>query len=226
MIEPATSAPSFDAMRQAMVASQLRTSAVSDPRIVAAMARVPRERFVPDALRALAYRDTGVGLGKGRALNLPLATGRLLTAAELRADDRVLLVGSGSGYTAALLAALVAQVTALEVDADLIADARGLLAGETSIDLVEGPLEGGWPGSAPYDVIIIDGAVEHVPDSLVDQLRPGGRLVTGRVDRGVTRLAAGRRTAAGFGLVDFADLDCAILPGFSRPRIFSFAKDL
>src|SRR5690349_19853880 len=114
----------FEAMRRAMVDSQLRTTGVNDPRVVAAMAEVPRERFVPVERRGLAYMDRPVALGAGRALNIPEATGLLLTAAAVRASDKVLLVGAGSGYAAALLEKLAAHVVALEEDAALATFAR------------------------------------------------------------------------------------------------------
>ena len=210
------------AMRHAMVASQLRTNAVSDARVVAAMDAVPREAYLPEAVAELAYRDTAVPIAHGRAQNVPIATGRLLTQAELRATDRVLLIGAAGGYTAAVLARLVASVVAVESDAALAGLARTALASSANVTLVEGPLELGHASSAPYDVLVIDGAVEAVPDALIEQVAVGGRVVAGIVDRGVTRLSAGRRTAGGFGLLDFADIDCVALPGFARPRTFTF----
>lgn len=212
----------FEAMRTAMVASQLRPNAVNDPRVVAAMAAVAREAFVPSEAAPLAYRDTAVPLGAGRAANLPIATGRLLTEARLRPEDKVLLIGAATGYTAAVLAGLVSKVVAVESDADLAARARKALEGVAGVELVEGPMERGHEAGAPYDVLIVDGAVEELPDALVAQLRDGGRIVSGLVDRGVTRLASGRRTAGGFGLADFADIETVVLPGFARPRGFSF----
>ena len=213
---------SFETMRHAMVQSQLRTNAVSDPRVVTAMARVARETFVPEAARALAYRDTAVPLGNGRALNLPIATGRLLTEAYLLPTDRVLLIGAAGGYTAAVLAGLVQSVVAVESDADLAAHARAALAGIGNVELVEGPLEHGHAAGAPYDVMVVDGAIEHPGESLMGQIVPGGRVVTGLIERGVTRLASGRTVRGGFGLRAFADLDCVALPGFARPRGFAF----
>ena len=210
------------AMRHAMVASQLRTNAVSDVRVVAAMDTVAREAFLPAELASLAYRDTAVPLGHGRAQNVPIATGRLLTQAELRADDRVLLIGAAGGYTAAVLAELVADVVAVESDATLASVARAALAGTDRVTLIEGPLEAGHPAGAPYDVIVVDGAVEELPAALIEQVAIGGRVVAGILDRGVTRLSAGRRTTGGFGLLDFADIDCVPLPGFARPRTFTF----
>ena len=210
------------AMRHAMVASQLRTNAVSDARVVAAMDGVPREAYLPEAVGALAYRDTAVPIAHGRAQNVPIATGRLLTAAELRATDHVLLIGAAGGYTAAVLGRLVASVVAVESDVALAALARAALADSANVTLVEGPLEVGHAASAPYDVLVIDGAVESLPDALIEQVAVGGRVVSGIADRGVTRLSAGRRTAGGFGLLDFADIDCVALPGFARPRTFTF----
>ncbi|ONF95766.1 Protein-L-isoaspartate O-methyltransferase [Sphingomonas jeddahensis] len=214
--------PDFAALRTAMVASQLRTSAVSDARVVAAMATVPRERFVPADAAQFAYRDDLVTLGGGRSLNLPIATGRLLTEARLLPSDRVLLIGAASGYTAAVLAELVASVVAVESDAALVAMAKAALGANDRITLVEAPLEQGHAEGAPYDVMIIDGAVERVPETLVAQVGPGGRIVGGLVDRGVTRLAAGRRSEGGFAMIDFADVDCCRLPGFATPARFTF----
>jgi len=212
----------FEAQRHAMVASQLRTNAVSDPRVVAAMLKVAREAFMPGHVGDLAYRDTSVPLGRGRSQNVPIATGRLLTEADLLPADRVLLIGAAGGYTAAVLSHLVTSVVAVESDPELAAFARKALASYANVTLIEGALEAGHADGAPYDVLVIDGAVEAVPDALVVQLAPGGRAVGGLFERGVTRLAAGGRSAGGFALMPFADVDCVPLPGFARPRSFSF----
>lgn len=222
MMTTSNESSNFDAMRHAMVASQLRTTAVNDQRVVAQMARVPREAFVPEGLREVAYRDGTIDLGQGRTVNLPMATGRLLTEAYLEANDRVLLIGAGTGYTAALLAGIVAEVVAVEESAELLAAARTALAGDAKVKLIEAPLTAGYPAEAPYDVLVIDGAVEEIPSALIEQVRVGGRIVTGLVDKGVTRLASGRRTEGGHGVRPFADAECAILPGFARPRAFQF----
>jgi len=216
------SQPTHETMRHAMVASQLRPNAVNDPRVVTAMDRVPREAFLPAEAAEIAYRDTAVPLGHGRFQNVPIATGRLLTEAYLKPTDRVLLIGAARGYTAAVLAQLVVSVVAVESDAGLAAEARAALAGYPGVTLVEGPLEAGHAGGAPYDVLVIDGSVEQVPDAIVAQVRPGGRAVAGIIDRGVIRLCSGRRTEGGFGLVGFADIDSVPLPGFARPKTFSF----
>jgi protein-L-isoaspartate(D-aspartate) O-methyltransferase len=222
MSDPAADITSFEAMRHAMVQSQLRTNAVSDPRVVTAMARVAREKFVPEAARNLAYRDTAVAIGNGRYLNVPIATGKLLTEAYLLPGDKVLLIGAAGGYTAAVLAELVASVVAVESDADLAAHAREALKGLSKVQLVEGPLEKGYATGAPYDVLIVDGAIEALSETLASQLAPGGRIVSGLSERGVSRLASGRSIKGGFGLRAFADIDCVALPGFARPRGFAF----
>lgn len=212
----------FQAMRHAMVASQLRTNAVNDVRVVEAMAVLPREDFLPEAHRAIAYRDTLLPLAGGRQQNSPLATGRLLTVAELRPTDKVLLIGAAGGYTAALLAGLVNSVVAVEAEPELAALARTALAAYANVELVEGPLAAGHAAEGPYDLLVVDGAAEELPAALLEQLAPGARVVTGVLDRGVTRLATGRRTEGGFGLNDFADIECAVLPGFERLRTFQF----
>lgn len=221
-MQATTESADFTRMREAMVVSQLRTNAVSDARVVEAMARLPRETFVPVEQRSLAYRDTAVPIAHGRAANLPIAIGKLLTRAEVRAADRVLLIGAAGGYTAAVLGELAATVVAVESDPALITIARNALAGYANVELVEGDLTAGAPNKAPYDLLFIDGAVERVPDALLEQVVPFGRVVTGLFDRGVTRLAAGVRTDGGFGLTPFADIDCVVLPGFARPRAFTF----
>lgn len=213
---------SAEALRHAMVASQLRTNAVSDPAIVAAMARVPREAFLPGANPALAYRDTAAPLPGGRFANVPIATGRLLTEARILPTDHVLLIGAAGGYTAAVLAEVARSVAAVEENSALAEHARAALAPYANVTLVEAPLAVGEASAAPFDVLIIDGAVEQLPDALVDQVKIGGRIATGLIDRGVTRLAAGTRSAGGFGLVDFADIDCVPLPGFARAKSFVF----
>ena len=211
----------FEQMRKAMVASQLRTTGVNDPRVIAAMAAVPRERYVPAERRALAYADTFVPLHNGRALNPPMALGRLLTEAQLQGHERALVIGAATGYSAALLARLAGSVVALEEDKALLAFARDALAG-TRVELVEGPLADGWKAGAPYDFILFDGAVEQVPQAIVDQATEGGKIALAAIDQGVSRLSVGRVVAGAFGATAFSDAAAAALPGFSKPRTFSF----
>jgi protein-L-isoaspartate(D-aspartate) O-methyltransferase len=213
----------FEQMRRAMVASQLRTTGVADARVLAATGAVPRERFVPADRLAAAYADALVPLGGGRELNSSLATARLLSEAGPRGRERALVVAAATGYGAALLAELVASVVAVEEDPRLFAAAREALAG-TGVELVQGPPAAGHAEGAPYDLILIDGAVQSVPQSLIDQLADGGNLVTAIVDRGITRLAHGRKVDGAFGYHVFADAAAAILPGFGAPRTFSFER--
>jgi protein-L-isoaspartate(D-aspartate) O-methyltransferase len=212
---------SFEAMRRAMVESQLRTTGVNDPRVIAAMTATPRERFVPEEWRTLAYMDRPVPVGFGRELNMPEATGLLLTNAAVTRHDHVLLVGAGTGYTAALLAQLAAEVIALEDQAELLATARAT-AIEGPVRFVEGPINQGWAAAAPYDLIFIDGAVDQVPDALLAQLKEGGRLAAAIREKGATRLGVGRKSGSGFGMDLFADCEAVLLPGFERPKSFVF----
>ena len=208
-------------MRSAMIDSQLRPSDVIDVAVVAAMATTPREAHVPAALASVAYMDRAVALGHGRVLNPPLVTGRMLVAAAIRPGMRVLLIGSGTGYTAALLAQLGAEVHAVEEQAELMAMARGA-ATDANIRWIEGPLNAGAPDAAPFDRIIVEGAVETLPDALTAQLADGGRLVAARRDGAVTRLVQGVKAGGAVPLRSFADMDVAPLPGFAAPAGFTF----
>lgn len=211
----------FEQMRRAMVSNSLRTTGVSDPRVLAAMGAVPRERFVPAERAAIAYADNPVPIGGGRELNSPLALGRMLTDASPQPGEHALVIGAATGYSAAVLAQLVGWVVAVEEDAELIEFARGTLAG-VELKLVEGPLTAGHADGAPYDLILVDGAVEFVPDTLIEQLADGGRMAVAILDQGVSRLAIGRRAGDGFGLAPTSDRAAAILPGFAKPRAFTF----
>lgn len=213
----------FEPMRRAMVASQLRTTGVADARVLAAAGEVPRENFMPEGRAAMAYADTSVPLGGGRELSPPMATARLLSVAEPRGHERAMVIGAATGYSAALLAKLCASVVAVEEDPALVAFARAALAG-TGVELVEGPLCAGHAAGAPYDLVLIDGAVEAVPDAIVAQVAEGGVIAAAILDRGVTRLGIGRKVAGAFGLNIFTDAAAAVLPGFARPRAFSFER--
>lgn len=208
-------------MRSAMIDSQLRTNDVIDPAVVAAMAAVAREAHVPAALASVAYMDRAIALGGGRMLNPPLVTGRMLVAAAVRPGMRVLLVGGATGYTAALLAELGAEVHAVEEDEALIAAAKATTA-DANIRWVQAPLAAGAPDAAPYDRIVIDGAIEILPDALAAQLAEGGRLIAARREGAVARLVQGVKTGGAIALRSFADMDVAPLPGFAAPAGFRF----
>jgi protein-L-isoaspartate(D-aspartate) O-methyltransferase len=208
-------------MRRAMIANLLRTTGTNDPRVLAAFGEVARERFLPHERLPLAYADALVPLKPGRDMNNPMALGRLLTEAATREGERALVVGAATGYAAAILSRLVGSVVAVEEDADLAGFARDALAGYP-VTLVEGPLAQGHAAGGPYDLILIDGAVEFVPDALVAQLVDGGRVAAAVLEEGVSRLSIGRKAGEGFGTAAFSDAAAAILPGFTRPRAFSF----
>jgi protein-L-isoaspartate(D-aspartate) O-methyltransferase len=209
--------PDFSAARAAMVESQLRPQGVVDPAVVDAMRSVQRERFVPDAVRPVAYVDRAVAIGGGRFLSAPAVLGQLLTQMMPERGQSALVVGAGTGYSAAVLSAIGLRVVAVESDADLAARARTL-----GITVVEGPLEAGDPNAGTYDQILIDGAVEIIPDAIIGQLADGGRLGTALIDRGITRLAVGRKAGGAFGYLTFGDAGVPALPGFSRPKEFTF----
>lgn len=212
---------SFAEMRAAMVDCQLRTNDVIDPAIVAAMGRVARENFVPAELAALAYIDRPIALGGGRRLNPPLVTARLLVAASITDGQRVLLIGAATGYAAALLAELGAEVTAVECDAELAGIANNALAGR-NVKLAVGALADGVPEAAPFDRIIVDGAIDQLPDALAAQLAEGGVLVCALAEGPVTRLTRGVKVAGALSLRPFADMDAAVLPGLAPAASFTF----
>jgi len=169
----------FHAARLAMVDGQLRTNAVTDSRLLDAFAEVPRERFVPEALRGVACIDEDLPLGGGRWLIEPMVLARLLQFAQIASTDRVLVIGDPSGYAAAIVARLAGQVTMLESDSAAATAARQQLAalGCANVHVVQGALERGYGPGAPYGVIVLAGAAVMIPEALRMQLVEGGRLV-------------------------------------------------
>ena len=215
----------FADARTRMVDSQVRPNKVTDPRILAAMRRIRRERFLPTELGARAYCDQDVPLGKGRVLTEPMVIARLIQLAAPVAGDRTLVVAAGSGYAAAVLADCGARVFALEEDAALLGLARSALAIEApSVTLVAGRLAAGWSEYAPYDLILIDGAVRDIPPAIAAQLRLGtGRLVTvrqlaGRVGQAVLAEAG----ASGLHVQPAFDCATPLLPAFLPASGFVF----
>ena len=212
----------FAQARRMMVDGQIRTSDVTDLDVLAAFGALARERFVPERRRTIAYLDLDVPLdGAGRrALMKPMVLAKLIQAAEVGGRDRALVVGCGTGYSAAVLAQLAGGVVALEEDAVLAKAAAG--AAGDRVKLVTGPLASGWPANAPYDVILLDGAAEVVPPALLDQLGEGGRLVgvIGRapIGRGTVYRRSGAHVSA------YAEFDAVapLLPGFAKPPAFVF----
>ncbi len=188
------------AARKAMIDSQLRPSGVSEPWILDAMGTVSREDYVPAEMKDAAYIDRAIPLGDGRMLGAPLVQGRLLAEARPVQSDKALLVGDARGYLAALLRPLVGSLDAL-APADATNDSEG---------------DGG------YSLIVIDGAIEVLPGALVSRLDDGGRIVTGQVLRGVTRIAVGRKTAGEVMLLPLAEIGIPVLPEFAAPKRWTF----
>lgn len=173
----------MSAARQKMVDNQIRTVDVTAHSVLKAFLSVPREHFLPSSLKPLAYIDNDLKIaGEGadaRYLMEPAPLAKLLQLAAIARDSVVLEIGAGSGYVSALLSQIAGYVVALESDEQLSARAGETLAegGYDNVTVVTGPLAAGWPTEAPYDVIVMNGAVEYVPEPLFDQLREGGRLV-------------------------------------------------
>ena len=208
--------PDFAAAREAMVESQLRPQGVTDAGVLDAMGKIAREKFLPSHTRPLAYADRAVALSDGRFLPAPAVLGQLLTQMRPEPGQRALVVGAGTGYSAAVLSAMGLRVTAIESDVELL---QSTGPGAT---VTQGGLEEGAPNEGPFDQILIDGAVGFIPDALVAQLADGGRLGTALIDRGVTRLIIGRKAGDAFGYLSIGDAGVPALPGFSRPPAFSF----
>ena len=206
--------------RRNMVDGQIRTNHVTEERLLAAMDALPREHFLPAGLRSVAYVDEDVALGNGRVLLEPLVQARLIQTAEVQAGDVVLDVACGPGYSAALLARLASAVVALESDPALAAQATDNLArlGMHTVSVVEGALARGLPAQAPFDVIVIEGAVPQVPKTLFDQLAEGAIVGEGPVGR-ITLFAKRHGLAGERALFDAAT---PMLAGFERPRAFAF----
>jgi protein-L-isoaspartate(D-aspartate) O-methyltransferase len=207
----------FTLQRTNMVESQVRPSDITDRRIIRAMLDVPRERFCPASSSATAYMDLDVKVTPTRFLTATRVLAKLIQGLDLAETDHVLHVGAATGYTSVILARLAAKVTALEVDAGLAAT---LTQNVTTLDpkavtVVTGPLSAGHAAAAPYDAILIDGAIADAPLAVLEQLRDGGRMVavigTGRVGRG---------TAIDTRVI--GDAGAPALPGFDRVAAFVF----
>jgi protein-L-isoaspartate(D-aspartate) O-methyltransferase len=217
----------FAAARRMMVDGQVRTADVTDLRLLAAMLQLPRENFVPEEKSALAYLDLDVPVTETRPprrLLKPMVLAKLIQSAEVSARDRVLDVGCATGYSSAILAKLAQSVFALEEDAGLARQANRILAasGISTVTVVSGRLVSGWPSAKPYDVILLNGATEILPEQLVGQLAEGGRLVcvlgSGPAGKAMLyRCINGE--ASGRSIFDAA---APLLPGFAKPQAFVF----
>ena len=171
--------PDFAALREQMVSTQIGRRGISDPAILDAFRAVPREEFVPGEYAAYAYDDGPLPIGAGQTISQPYIVALMIEAAGVKAGDRILEVGAGSGYAAAVMSRIAAEVIAIERQPDLAAEARARLErlGFGNVWLIEGDGTLGWPEEAPYDAILTAAAAERVPAALVEQLAPDGKLV-------------------------------------------------
>lgn len=210
--------------RQNMVASQLRTNRVTDERLLEAFATVPRERFVPAGRRAVAYVDEDIEIARGRFLMEPRVLGRMLQSLAPTPGSIALVVGCGTGYSAAIMAKLVETVVAVESDAELSRHANAALAdlGIDNVAVFNMPNVGGYPAQAPYDIILVDGGVHQIPHEIVDQLSDGGRLAavrrSGPAGQALLIVKSGGIASE---RVEF-DASIPVLPGFEKPAAFVF----
>ena len=218
----------FATARQRMVDGQVRPNDVTDPRILDAMLAVPREAFIPENQRPLAYLDLDLDVGEGasakRFLIKPVVTARMLQAAEIKDTDKVLVAGSATGYMAAVVARLAGQVIATETDPAHAARAREVLArlGLANVTFQAAAPADGDPANAPYDAIVLDGATEVTPDRLYGQLRDGGRLVGVFAMTRPSRALIVTRSHGDFGHRVLFDASVPVLPGLERLPSFVF----
>ena len=212
----------FAAARRHMVDGQVRTTDVTDLRVISAMLEVPRERFMPPASVSLAYLDLDVPVGGARRLLRPMVLAKLIQAAELKASDRVLDVGCATGYGAALLGRIAGDVVALEQDTALAKTAGDSLLSQPNVRVVTGALAEGWAQNAPYDVVIMEGAAELVPEALCQQLKNGGRLVCVLGTGPASKAMLYTRSSGEVGGRRVFDAAAALLPGFAKTPVFAF----
>ncbi|OFW98120.1 MAG: hypothetical protein A3D94_20535 [Alphaproteobacteria bacterium RIFCSPHIGHO2_12_FULL_66_14] len=218
--------PDFTRARRNMVDGQLRPNRVTNAALLAAIGDLPRERFLPEAFRSVAYADEDVPLGGGRHLMEPMVLARLIQALQPQAGDRALVVGAGRGYGAALLARLVKTVAAVESDAALAA-AGGQITkdlGLAGIQWIVGKLEQGAPGAAPFDVVLVEGAVRQIPQTILDQMAEGGRLAV-TISGAPGAMGVAQLFVKDGGVTSgrpLFDAGTPLLPGFAPPPRFTF----
>ncbi|SMH49089.1 protein-L-isoaspartate O-methyltransferase family protein [Mesorhizobium australicum] len=214
----------FSGLRTKMVDGQVRTTDVTSLPLLDALLSVPREEFVPAAKKSLAYIDEDLEIAPGRYLMEPSPFARIAQLAEIQPGDFVLDVGAGTGYSSAVLSKIAGSVVALEQDPALAEKAQSVLSalGYDTVAVVEGPLTAGYPAQAPYDVIVIEGAVEQIPQALFDQLKDGGRLVAveGLGNSGVVHIYVKHGSSVSARRAFNAAVKA--LPGFNNAPVFEF----
>lgn len=220
----------FELQRKNMVESQVRPSDITDRRIMRAMLSIPREDFAAPDTRPIAYMDQDLPIGpasagsKRRTLVAPRVLARLLQLLEIGEEDRVLEIGSGTGYGAAVMSRMAKVVVALEWDETLAGVARSRLAtlSMSNVSVVSGPLAAGWAAEAPYAAILVSGARPDVPRAVLDQLQDGGRLAAIVPSGGVGQVQQWRRFGSSYASRRVSEASAAILPGFEKAPGFVF----
>ena len=213
----------FAQRRITMVDTQVRPSDVTSFQVLDAMLSVPRELFVPSEQKDAAYAGVNVALGHGRVVLSPRTMAKLLQVADVQPDELVLDVGAGLGYSSALAACMAEAVIALEEDADLALEAERAL-GEASADnvaVINGALAEGASKHGPYDVVLIEGAVEDIPDALIDQLKVGGRIVAIFLEGALGTARVGYKDGQGVSWRFAFNAAAPVLPGFEKRREFA-----
>ena len=213
----------FAQRRITMVDTQVRPADVTSFRVLDAMLSVPRELFVPSEQKDAAYAGVNVPLGRGRVVLAPRTMSKLLQAADVQPDELVLDVGAGLGYSSALAACMAEAVIALEEDADLAGEAERALseASADNVAVTSGALVDGAPRHGPYDVVLIEGAVQDIPDALVDQLKEGGRIVAIFLEDALGTARVGYKGGQGVSWRFAFNAAAPVLPGFEKRRAFA-----
>lgn len=213
----------FQARRTTMVDTQVRPSDVTKFPIIEAMLAIPREDFVPDARREAAYSDAPVDLGGGRVVLPPRTLAKMLDALDIQSGDLVLDIGCGQGYSAAVIARMAEAVVAVEADAGLVAQAEQRLseAGADNVAVIEAPLASGAAKHGPYDAITIQGAAETVPQTILDQLKEGGRIACLFMDGALGACRIGHKTDGRVTWRFAFNASAPVLEGFEAERAFT-----
>lgn len=212
----------FAQRRTMMVDTQVRPNEVTSYPVIEAMLNVPREQFVPESRRDVAYVGNNIDLAPGRVLLEPRTLGKMMDVLDLQNGDLVLDVGCGYGYSAAVMARIAEAVVALEEDAAMAAEAESRLAAQDvfNVAVVQGALAEGCASQAPYDAILIEGAVEQVPEALAEQLREGGRIVALFREGNLGTVRIGHKLDGRLNWRFGFHATAPLLPGFARPRGF------
>lgn len=206
-----------------MVDTQVRPNDVTKYNVIAAMLEIPREEFVPDSRRDVAYVGENIEIARGRVVLEPRTIAKMIDALDLQPTELVLNLAAGYGYTAAVLGRLAQAVVAVEEDAEMAAEATRRLAGigADNVAVVQGPLAAGHKAEAPYDAILIEGAIEELPEALAEQLAEGGRIIALFLDATVGVVRSGVKLDGVITWRYAFNAGAPVLPGFRRVREFT-----